>query len=215
MEHCSYSLRHLIDSIKYFTDSQIRDMIRDVVSGLKALHSKNVVHLDIKPENILFSKSNKFKIADLGLSRMSIRVKGEDIIEGDSRYLAPELLNDIHENSCPDLTKADIFSLGLTFYEVITGISLPPNGEEWHEVRSLKLTHFESNRHSEHLKNLVKSMLNPLPQMRPSAEELLNSGFLESEREGQFRWLKVENEILRKKIVELEAGAQIKRKNSF
>ena len=45
---------------------------------------------------------------------------GEDIEEGDSKYLAPELLNDIYESQLPDLTKADIFSLGITCYELMT-----------------------------------------------------------------------------------------------
>ena len=113
MEHCQHSLRHLMETKVFFTDSDLRTIIRDVASGLKALHSRNVVHLDIKPENILYSNSSKFKIGDLGLSRISVRVKGEDIVEGDSRYLAPELLNDITEDHLiPDLKKADIFSLG-------------------------------------------------------------------------------------------------------
>ena len=54
----------------------------------------NIVHLDIKPENILYAKK-KFKITDLGLSRFSKRNYGDDILEGDARYLAKEILNDI------------------------------------------------------------------------------------------------------------------------
>ncbi len=77
--------------------------------------------MDIKPENILHAKSDKFKIADLGLSRIASRVAGEDIDEGDSRYMAPELLSDIFD-AVPDLTKADIFSLGIMMYEFVTGI---------------------------------------------------------------------------------------------
>lgn len=120
MEHCQHSLRRLLETKAFFTDSDLRTIIRDVASGLKALHSRNVVHLDIKPENILYSNSSKFKIADLGLSRISVRVKGEDIVEGDSRYLAPELLNDISEDHLiPDLKKADIFSLGKQIYETL------------------------------------------------------------------------------------------------
>ncbi len=75
-------------------------------------------------ENILYSRTHKYKIADLGLSRIAERQAGEDINEGDSRYLAPELLNDYSEH-LPDLTKADIFSLGVTIYELMTGIPAP------------------------------------------------------------------------------------------
>ena len=58
----------------------------------------------------------------MGLSRIAYRQSGEDINEGDSRYLAPELLNDLCESMIPDLTKADIFSLGVSIYELMTGI---------------------------------------------------------------------------------------------
>ena len=71
-------------------------------------------------ENILYSKTDKYKISDLGLSRIAKRSKGEEISEGDSRYLAPELLMDITDGNLPDLTKADIFSLGVTIYELMT-----------------------------------------------------------------------------------------------
>ena len=216
MEHCNYSLRHLISSIQYFNDSQIREILRDVVSGLKVLHSQNVVHLDIKPENILYSQSKKYKIADLGLSRVAIRVKGEDIIEGDSRYLAPELLNDIHDNYMPDLTKADIFSLGVTFYELISGKVIPNNGEEWHNIRSMKLDWLDRDKtHSESLKNLIRSMLNPQAHLRPSAEELLSSGYLESESQMEMKWGKIENQMLKKKVGEYEKVLKIQRKKSI
>ena len=47
---------------------------------------------------------------------------GEDIVEGDSRYMAPELLQELDEaGNMPDLTKADIFSLGATIFEIMTG----------------------------------------------------------------------------------------------
>lgn len=54
------------------------------------------------------------------------------MVEGDSRYLDKIILN-YNENT--DLTKADIFSLGLTFYEAITLDDMPTNGPEWHKLR--------------------------------------------------------------------------------
>lgn len=56
------------------------------------------------------------------MSRLSYRSQGEDIIEGDSRYMAPELLKEVDEtDEMPDLRKADIFSLGVTVYELMIG----------------------------------------------------------------------------------------------
>ncbi len=215
MEHCQHSLRHLLDTIPSFSDSHICEILRDVLTGLKSLHSRNIVHLDIKPENILYSKSHKYKIADLGLSRIAIRRLGEDIIEGDSRYLAPELLNDANIGFMPDLTKADIFSLGATFYELVTMRNLPNNGEEWHEIRNGRLNGLDKDKgHSDSLKDLIKKMMDPCAERRPSAGELLDSRFLMKEKWMEIGWEKIENRMLRKKIGELEEKLRIKRKKS-
>ena len=57
----------------------------DVGAGLKYLHGKGIVHLDIKPENILISKSENFKIGDFGIAAYieEIETKGREIAEGD------------------------------------------------------------------------------------------------------------------------------------
>jgi serine/threonine-protein kinase len=67
--------------------------LRDVCVGLSQIHKQQLVHLDIKPENLLISASEKVKIGDLGLTRNSTLKRGEYFEEGDARYLAPELLN--------------------------------------------------------------------------------------------------------------------------
>lgn len=103
--------------------------MRDVCLGLDELHSKGIVHLDIKPENILESFGGKFKLGDLGMARLHSKIVEEhDIPEGDCRYLAKELLNDDPSIPIPNLTKADIFALGITAYELIEGKQLEKNG---------------------------------------------------------------------------------------
>lgn len=221
MEYCNFSLRFLLETSNFFSEEQLRSILRDVASGLQALHARNVVHLDIKPENILSSQSGRFKIADLGLSRIAIRVKGEDIIEGDSRYLAPELLKEFSEDHLPDLKKADIFSLGIFLFELLTRQSLPTNGPFWHHLRSGNLSQAEvfsliPHRRSKTLSTLVETMicmLHPNPSYRPSAESLLLCEFLKQDTEE--KWEKVENQILKGKIREYENSLRLKRKKSF
>jgi serine/threonine protein kinase len=58
-----------------------------------------------------------------------------NIPEGDSRYLAKELLSRDLLSLVPDLKKSDIFSLGITAYELITLEELAVNGTEWRELR--------------------------------------------------------------------------------
>lgn len=85
------------------------------MQGLECLHKCGILHLDLKPDNILL-QSDTVKIADFGLSRAA-RVRSGDIEEGDSRYLAREVLN---YSPQVDLAKSDIFSLAMTLYEMLT-----------------------------------------------------------------------------------------------
>lgn len=148
---------------------EISAVMRDVTLGLQALHDKNVVHLDIKLENIL-EGNGVYKLGDFGLSRLMNKIHG-DIPEGDSRYLALELLNNDPEAELPDLKKSDIFSLGILGYELIQNRRVATNGQEWNDLRQGNV-HFETQ-NMELLKEMVIKMLSPNPKDRPTASELL------------------------------------------
>jgi len=75
------------------------------------------MHRDIKPENILLSK-NTFKIADFGFAT-KIHPRGRQLLKefvGTPLYMAPQLLD-----NCPYSTKSDVWSIGMTFFEMIFG----------------------------------------------------------------------------------------------
>jgi serine/threonine protein kinase len=97
-----------------FNDETIWNILHDVSCGLAHIHKCGMVHLDIKPANLLITINGKIKIGDFGMAS-SIGL-GQDGREGDTRYMAPELLE-----SSDRQTPADVFSLGLTLYE----LSLP------------------------------------------------------------------------------------------
>lgn len=103
MELCENSLYDLFKE-KMLSEKEIKDILRDVCLGLNELHQKGIVHLDLKLENILKGTSGKFKLGDLGLSRLVDKLKN-DVPEGDSRYLAQELLNNDPSAPLPDLKK--------------------------------------------------------------------------------------------------------------
>ena len=107
-----------------------------------------------------------YKIGDLGLVTHAGNRK--EVEEGDCRYLAPELLNvDIEK----DLTKSDIFSLGMCIVEILLGKPLPKNGNEWHELRSDDLPPFPGV--PKELNDLIKRMISREPSRRPSAYAIL------------------------------------------
>lgn len=91
--------------------------------ALQYAHDRGVVHRDIKPENILLAKTGEVKIADFGLSRLldhngpEATLTGTHQVMGTPRYMAPEQLEDTHHVD----HRADIYSLGVVFYEMLTG----------------------------------------------------------------------------------------------
>src|SRR5262249_45019781 len=89
---------------------------------LQTAHEQGVIHRDIKPENILFDARGRLKVADFGLAKLLGPRPGggltaERQILGTWRYMAPEQMAGARDVD----HRADIFSLGVTFYEVLTG----------------------------------------------------------------------------------------------
>ena len=143
----------------------------NVAAGLSHIHSCGIVHRDIKPSNILFVSHPRFgamcKIGDLGMAGEIGSC--EDGQEGDTVYMAPELLS-----SGVKQPSADIFSLGLTLYEMAAGIGweLPSEGPRWHDLRSgSHIPELPSTR-SYDLINLIQRMIQERSR-RPSADVIL------------------------------------------
>lgn len=143
----------------------------DISAGLSHIHSHGIVHQDIKPSNIFFVTNARFgamcKIGDFGLAG-SIGSSG-DGQEGDTRYLAPELLA-----SATRRPTSDIFSLGLTLYEIATDeqIEMPSDGPRWHQLRSSNEPKLPACRGG-NLERLLQSMTDPDERKRPTADTIL------------------------------------------
>lgn len=104
-----------------------------MASALSAIHSKGLVHLDVKPDNI-YVLNGVYKLGDFG---RAVRADGSmEIEEGDARYMPLEILNDDHSQ----LTKVDMFSLGATIYELARGLPLPTSGPQFQSLREGKLS---------------------------------------------------------------------------
>jgi hypothetical protein len=204
-ELCLENIEVLLDSSNLLkvSESLIRKLLKHICKALKKLHGDQIVHLDIKPENILLSKTSKYKLCDFGLATLlNIRKEVAEMTEGDSRYLARELLDENKwfklQSGLLDFTKADIFSLGLAVYAIMAKhcFTVPKDGPLWQNLRRGKLNAFENlPEYSINLKAIVRKMLDPNSALRPSAGEILC--FLSSHRlEDDFGKAVVPNERL-------------------
>eukprot|EP00980_Cylindrotheca_fusiformis_P012560 scaffold3084_cov144-Cylindrotheca_fusiformis.AAC.8 len=121
-------------------------------------------------------KNDQFKLGDFGLvTKVS---QHQDVEEGDSRYMSMELLSGDHS----DLTKSDIFSLGITLYELcLGGRELPTNGPEWQDLRAGKIPLLPNT--SLEMQNFINIMMNPSYSSRPAAGDLLKRPQLLSEEQ--------------------------------
>ncbi|HET8774587.1 MAG TPA: sigma 54-interacting transcriptional regulator [Thermoanaerobaculia bacterium] len=108
------------------------DVILQIASGLHHIHTAGIVHLDLKPSNILVSDDGVAKIMDFGLAIESRQVFDRQI-RGTLQYMAPEVLKQDRVDS-----RADLYALGMTLYETVTG-ALPGYGRSPMEVIRMHL----------------------------------------------------------------------------
>ena len=117
---------------KRLEDWRIWKIIVELSLALRFIHdSCHIVHLDLKPANVMITFEGNLKLGDFGMAtHLPLEDKSFEN-EGDREYIAPEIISD-----CTYDYKADIFSLGLMIVEIAANVVLPDNGNAWHKLRS-------------------------------------------------------------------------------
>lgn len=96
---------------------QSLNIMRDVLSGVAAAHQEGIIHCDLKPANIMITKQGQAKVADFGLALLAENQQHDnEQLAGTPQYMAPEYIETRKHQ-----TVSDVFSLGLIFYELLTG----------------------------------------------------------------------------------------------
>jgi len=114
------SLREILNTRKKLTPQLTIHIGQSVAAALDIVHSKSLVHRDVKPGNILLTRDGMVKLADFGIAK-NIDAGPDDltspnIMMGTAKYLAPEQVRGITLDG-----RADLYSLGIVLYECLTG----------------------------------------------------------------------------------------------
>jgi len=164
--------------------------LMQICFGLSYLHKKDILHRDIKPQNIFLNKNGLIKIGDLGFSKL-IKNKTEWVKKqtylGTKKYMSPEMKQKKEYNS-----KTDIYSLGITFKDFIK----------------------DETKYSDNFNKLINSMIEEEPSNRPSADEILNNPLIKDKMK---KFLEIHNfkNSLAFKIFETLKDQKLEDEDSF
>jgi len=137
-----------------------------------------VIHRDIKPSNILFSTRGEIRVVDFGIARGEFddrEAKTESVVMGSRAYMAPERLDGIE-----DTPAVDVYSLGMTMFELLTGfpmnLSVNPSSHKRGLEKQLGAAEFRGLPHDaqETLRTLIGRMCAYDPEDRPAAKDVQN-----------------------------------------
>lgn len=152
------------------------DLFFDMLCGVYFLHDYlNYIHFNVQPSNFLIDDNGHACLTGMSHARR-FDENFDDLVEGDSAYIAPEIFNQKNLINY----KSDIFSLGLSFLEIMSKLELPENGEMWRDIRSKNFTiphelYDKWNVKNDELLNLIQTMIKVDNDSRPTIKEILEN----------------------------------------
>ena len=162
----------------HFPEKIIIDWLIQICQALKYIHSKHIIHRDIKPHNIFLTKKGSIKLGDFGVSkRLNNTLEKAKTFVGTAYYLPPEVIDGKKYSYL-----ADMWSLGVTFYQLMT-FKTPFNSDKLPALL-LKISNNEKYEkiskkyYSDELINLIYKMMDSKPSHRPKPGDILNMEFI-------------------------------------
>lgn len=149
-----YTLKDIIKTKAPFTNEEVLGISIQIANALEVAHSNNIVHRDIKPQNILVTKEGGIKVTDFGIARATTSNTITTDTMGSVHYFSPEQARGGYVDF-----KSDIYSLGIIMFEMVTG-KLPFDGDG---VVQLAMKHI--NEPLPDMKKLNKNISNSLEKI--------------------------------------------------
>lgn len=171
-------------------EQHVKKLMIQLVNGMQYMHNNNIYHRDLKPQNILIDKYYNLKITDFGLAKDEEENPLFKTICGSPMYMAPEIMKYKKYDK-----KADLWSLGVIFYELLTGKTpfTASNHAELLENIENKKIYFPSHIKISHsARDLLIGLLNKDSKKRITWRELFNHEWLSTN---------ITNSILRSNII--------------
>ncbi len=149
------TLKTYIEKKRQLSYKEAISIAIQVGRGIEAAHNKNIVHRDIKPQNIMISTEGKVKVTDFGIARAATSNTIHSDVMGSVHYSSPEQAR----NGFVD-GKSDIYSLGIVMYEMVTG-RVPFDGDTTVAIAI------------QHLQEEMESPRNFVPDLPVSLEKII------------------------------------------
>lgn len=206
MEYASMgSLHDYLKKNKNISEITSKYFMRQIACGLKYLLSKNIMHRDLKPHNILMFENNILKIADFGLAKNFQTNQEFNTLCGSPLYMAPEIVinmvNKVKKSERSYTVKADLWSVGLILLEMIIG-RFPIKAQSLYHLPE-KLKEFEviipnDIIISNECYNLINRLLIKDPIARIEWEDFFNHKWFEIDeiKEQEKRQIYKENQLM-------------------
>eukprot|EP00439_Symbiodinium_sp_Y106_P056052 s676_g7.t2 len=164
-------LRGYVEEHSFLEEDEARTFFKQIVRAVHYIHSKKIIHRDLKLENVLLDAHNRCKIVDFGLSDYVSSKERTVTDAGTEAYLAPEVFNGSSGDSDP--YKLDVWALGVILFALCHG-RLPfgrPDRETCAKIEAEGLSFKETI--SPNYRRIVRAMLTPRADRRAFVDEIL------------------------------------------
>uniref|UniRef100_W6NI03 Serine threonine protein kinase-related domain containing protein n=1 Tax=Haemonchus contortus TaxID=6289 RepID=W6NI03_HAECO len=178
-EYCDGGdLLRKIKKCKRVPEPEAKQIFRQLVEALMYLQNCDIVHRDLKCENVLLDRNENVKLGDFGFARYLKPNQKSSTFCGSRAYVAPEILRAIAYSGPP----VDIWSAGIVLYVMVTGV-MPYDDRHPQKMVERQLAHkirFPKVELSVQVKSLIYEILHPYPPSRPTYKAICSSEWLKN-----------------------------------